>query len=896
MMTVAPALAADVEISSDIHNGYLLDGHSGSTVQVDNGVTLDNTTFNFICPSGTIPGGYTSSALCASTSAWSVTNNGTIGQGGIYFIAGGNVDNYGSISSDNAIWIERGYATVVNEKGATTTGALVIGNFDSLAQATGGSVENWGTMTSGGQTVGVAGSGIVTNHKDALIQGANGGTAVTFVIGTSHVVVNDGTIQSNDGSGGTGVAADYGDITNSSTGQILGAYNGIWANGSGATTIKNDGLIEASKAIKLYGLFGSAIEMDAGGSITNSGTIRAFTSSTTNGDYGIYFSGAGSITNTGTIESTDGGMAIKFNGNKEHTLTLGTGSVLVGAVQGGSGTDHLILQGTGSETLDQFAGFETLDMQGTHWTLTNSGTIATSTSVSDGILSVNGTLTTPALTIANGGTLGGGGTVAGAVEVSAGGKIAPGNSIGTLTVAAATYDANSTFEVQVDPTSADELVVTATATIDPSATVSVLAGSGTYSDGHSYLILNAGTRNGTFGGITDDSAFLSFSLDQTHANQVWLTVTKIVNLPDVAETPNQFAAATGIQGQGSGTPLFDAIAMLDADSARAAFDLSSGEIHATTGGALLDDSRFVREAVLDRLDQDWLTSGALGGGGADGVAAGPTWSAWGQGVGSSANANGDGNAASYSRSLGGFFAGMDARSPGAWALGGAIGYTGTSLSVPDRLSAATITGYHAAVYGQIEVGNLALRLGGAAMSGTISTVREDTFAGFSETLSASYGATVGQAFAEAAYRMHFGGVTFEPYADIAAVNASTGAFSETGGAAALSASAQSHGITFTTIGARASTLIPLGGSAIELSASIGWQHAIGDTTPMAALAFAGGTPFTVAGVPMARDALKLDARADWRIGSHTSLGIGYSGLIASGAGDHAVTARLTIRF
>ena len=134
---------------------------------------------------------------------------------------------------------------------------------------------NAGTISSSGQAIGIAGSGSVINYADALIQNHGESNAVAFVIGTSHVVINDGTIQSNDSGYGTGVATDYGDITNSSTGKILGAYNGIWANGSGATTVKNFGLIEASKAQS----GGSAIEFDAGGSLTNSGIIRSFTAS-----------------------------------------------------------------------------------------------------------------------------------------------------------------------------------------------------------------------------------------------------------------------------------------------------------------------------------------------------------------------------------------------------------------------------------------------------------------------------------------------------------------------------------------------------------------------------------------------------------------------------------------
>src|SRR5262249_48331888 len=59
---------------------------------------------------------------------------------------------------------------------------------------------------------------------------------------------------------------------------------------------------------------------------------------------------------------------------------------------------------------------------------------AGATTVNAGSLFVNGTLTTPSLTVFNAATLGGIGTVNGNVLVLDGGALAPGNSPGTLTV------------------------------------------------------------------------------------------------------------------------------------------------------------------------------------------------------------------------------------------------------------------------------------------------------------------------------------------------------------------------------------------------------------------------------------------------------------------------------
>ena len=87
-------------------------------------------------------------------------------------------------------------------------------------------------------------------------------------------------------------------------------------------------------------------------------------------------------------------------------------------MQGGTGTDNLVLMGTGTEAISKFLSFETLSMTGTDWTLTGTGAFTTSTTVGGGFLHVNGQLTSPTVTI-NGGTLGGTGTIVGAVTNNA---------------------------------------------------------------------------------------------------------------------------------------------------------------------------------------------------------------------------------------------------------------------------------------------------------------------------------------------------------------------------------------------------------------------------------------------------------------------------------------------
>ena len=511
-----PARADDVDITSSTNAGINLDTFAGTTAKVFPGGTVTNSALNLICSS--------SPQICATTHAWTLTNQGTIGPGGIYdgvnFAAGGTVINSGSISGGNGIWIQGAAGTVNNMAGGVIQG----GSGAVVINGVAGDVTNAGTITSSGQAVGLTGGGTFTNLTGGFVQGHGGSNGVAVILGTSRTVINSGTIQSNDSGFATGVSLQNGTLTNNVGGQILGAYNAVWANGSSATNITNNGLLEASKAQG----GGSAIEVDGGGTVVNTGTVRSLTSNATTTDAGIAFAGAGSITNSGTILSATGGRAIVFSGSAAHTLNLDTGSILGGNVQGGSGTDNLVLKGIGIEAINKFLGFETLSMQGTEWNLTNTGTFSTSTQIQSGILHVNGQLTSPAVTVAAGGTLSGTGTVVGAVTVS-GGNLAPGNSIGTLAVQGSlVFTAAASYLAEISTASADRVNVSTTATLG-GATVKANFAPGAYVVSQ-YTILNAaGGVTGTFAlANTNLPAGFQSSLSYD-ANNVYLNLALALN-------------------------------------------------------------------------------------------------------------------------------------------------------------------------------------------------------------------------------------------------------------------------------------------------------------------------------------------------------------------------------
>ncbi|MBN9247450.1 MAG: hypothetical protein J0I81_08390, partial [Hyphomicrobium sp.] len=453
-----------------------------------------------------------------------------------------------------------------------------------------GYLDNYGTITGAVEGVTMWLGGTVTNYQGGVISTTGSGNAVSVGQGTSRTVINSGEIHADRTTGySTGILVQGGPatVTNNTTGIVTGGYNGVYASASTPLTFTNNGSITSVR--------GPAVEAAGGGTFINTGTIQS-------GVDGMLISNAATVTNSGTIGSTGAGRAIVFSGAATHTLNLQTGSVFNGNVQGGTGTDNLVLQGTGTEDIAKFSNFETLSMQGSAWTVTGARTFTTSATVQSGLLNVNGTLTSPTVTVQNGGILGGTGNIVG--NVTNNGIVAPGNAIGTLTITGNyTQSTGSTLRTEINNTPATDLLnITGTATIESGATVNVLPATGLYTVGHRYTILTAADgRSGTYDHLVYNAPFLDLSLDYD-ANSVFLDVTRSsVAFQQIGQTPNQIAAAGGAESLGLGNPVYDAVLNLSEPEARNAFDQLSGEVHASAKTALIEDSRFVREAALDRL-------------------------------------------------------------------------------------------------------------------------------------------------------------------------------------------------------------------------------------------------------------------------------------------------------
>ena len=78
---------------------------------------------------------------------------------------------------------------------------------------------------------------------------------------------------------------------------------------------------------------------------------------------------------------------------------------------------------------------------------------------------------------------------------------------------------------------------------------------------------------------------------------------------------------------------------------------------------------------------------------------------------------------------------------------------------------------------------------------------------------------------------------------------------------------------------------------------LGWRHAYGDVTPKVAQTFAGSfSSFTVAGVPIDRDALASEATLDYAVSPMITVGASYSSQVGRRASDNAFKGHVDVGF
>lgn len=282
-------------------------------------------------------------------------------------------------------------------------GAVGIADVDVTVNASAGvlTTNQPGVWSRGaGWTVGTAGTiaaelaGVGTNAigvrldnggtLDVLATGSIGGVNGAVVVAGPAAITNAGTI----GAEGGGILAGNADTTVVNSGTITGGSStsrAIRLDAGGAVTNNAGAIIQTGF---------TGVELHAAGSVDNAGTIDGTNSGVRSsaGDVvvinraGALISGIGvglnlgtgndEVTNAGEIRDSQPGGGSLTLGDGDDTLTLQTGSVLVGTADGGAGSNTLIAEGKGTED-NSFNEFQ--QVLGEGWTLTGILTAAAGT-------------------------------------------------------------------------------------------------------------------------------------------------------------------------------------------------------------------------------------------------------------------------------------------------------------------------------------------------------------------------------------------------------------------------------------------------------------------------------------------------------------------------------------
>lgn len=902
--------------------GYIA-GVYGIVIEAQPGVVSNSGTITGLTNGSIVGGGVNAIDLQAGGT---VTNNAggliTSNSSAVKIAGGGAVSNNGSIVSGGfqGIFIAGG-GTVDNQQGGYIQGAA-----NAVQVSGGGTVTNAGTVvgTNGTQAVLITGIGTITNTATGVM--VSGSSQQTVSVGSGAGVINNaGSITNANTVGnfaaGAAVYAAGSTINNQAGGYIAARANGIYVNstGSGAT---NAGRIESSTR--------AAAEFNAGGVFVNSGTVTGLAANAgvqmagnTNGTHD------GTITNSGTIGTTSGAVAIQLS-NASHTLNLDTGSVINGNVAAGAGAgiDVWNLLGTGSETLDKFQGFETFAMKGTDWTVTGTGTIGTSSQIETGILRVNGTFNTPTLTVLAPGTLAGSGTVVGNVLNDAG-TLAPGSQTTVLTIQGnLTMGADSTYLVNVDPSSATRTNVTgmgATATLQ-GGTVQVNIASGTYMSNTEYVILHAdGGITGSFDPTVPQQGNFRFSLRQDEGD-VFLTLLRFAfNDPLICATRNQCAVGTGLENVAPGVSgdlllVINTLGGLDVPGQQRGLAAMAGDQHATLAKLALEGNALFGQSISRRL-AEWRSDVSQTASRDDNtpginVASAAThdssltaqlrqgpmrsdgYGVWMRGYGVFGSLDDDGNAAGVEYDIGGAAMGIDHQFSPNFLAGVSFGYANTKARFDREGARAKIDSYDLGLYA-------GFRSGGFRADTVLSyawldndTSRNIPIGPIDRTAKADYGGHRFGAGLDLGYALRLGPIEIEPQAGLQYTRLKQNSFDEKGaGAISLDVDATKVDSLRSSVGARLAVNIPLGNMVVLVPELRGrWQHEFLDDRGRIDAQFAGqpASAFTADGVDTPADSAVLGGGVLIRFSQTFSAFVDYDAKLNKRETVHNVTGGLRL--
>ncbi|KZK82328.1 Extracellular serine protease precursor [Pseudovibrio sp. Ad13] len=837
-------------------------------------------------------------------------------------------------SADNTLDVSNSVASITVSSDLSGTGSLTKSGAGTLI-LTGTNTYSGGTTVSSGTLQGdslnIQGDMSVANGATVAFTQATNGTYSGDLSGSGALTKTGSgilTLSGNNSSYSGIISVNGGGLSISAANQL----------GTGTTTLNATSLsytasTNATLSTVVLGTGASTFDVtSAAGALTLSGNLA--------GAGSLIKTGAGTLVLSGTNTFSGGATVSVGTLQVSQVSQLGTGTTtLDGATLAFSGTGtqsyNALTVGASGGTVEVQNVNRTLQLTNTvtstgAFTKTGSGSLvfnSSSNSFGAGLTVQQGTLligdTTDfnaasvqaGFTIASGGRLGGHGTASGSVTLD-GGVIAPGASFGIITLGS--LDATGTggtleMEFGSDPvsgmTNVDQIQILAGGSVDlNNITLNLVnvMGPTPVKIGDEFVIIDnlsapgSEPPTGTFSSVNHDMFMLDVNVIYGipgDGNDVAIQfIRSSNNFNGLADTRNEHSVTLALDTINESGDLFTQLAPMNNAQIKALLDPLAGEINASTRAILLADSRFLRQAVNDRLYKAHSAFAADVDDNTVSRKVGP-FEMWGQVYGSWGQFFSDGNARTTGRSVGGVLVGVDATYFDMVQLGVVAGFGRTSIDISSIDASSDSDSYSVGGYASANpIDNVKLRGGVAGTWYNIATDRDVSLFP-EETLSSDQFAGSVQVFGELGYTLESTYGNLEPFAGVAYAYLSGPGFNETGGAAALKADGQSNSLTFLTLGTRGefdlSNYLYGDTSFVGLAA---WQYSSADTLDYTQSFIDSGNPFTVASVPIARNVALIETGLESRLAEHIQLNINYYGLLADQTLDHGANARLFVQF
>jgi autotransporter-associated beta strand protein len=974
-----------------INTGILQIGNGGATGSIA-GDVANNATLAFnrsdtltlggvISGAGALQQNGTGTLVLTGANTYTGTttiNSGTLqlGNGGTTGSIAGNVTNNANLAFNrsNAVTfggVISGIGAVQHNGGGTTTltgansytggttinaGTLQLGAGGSLAAGSALTVNAGGTFDLNGQTQTVgslAGAGNI----------ALGGnfTAGTLTVASSNDLTFGGAITGGGVFGELGVGlrkAGTGTLTLTGSNTFLRATHveagTLRAGAAGTFSILSRVNVSAGATLDLNSFNQSITALTGAGNVTLGSATLTLGSGQLTGQ-GTFFSGTISGSGGVNLSGFNNAMPVFiFDGANTYTggTTIATGTTLQLGIGGTSGSIVGDVLNNGTLTFNRsdavtFGGVisGTGGVQkngGGALTLTGTNSYTGATALNQGGLIVNGSIaSSSALTVNNNTFVGGTGTLP-TTTVNAGGMLAPGNSIGTISVNGnLTFNAGSTYFVEVSPTEADRTNVTGTASL--AGTVAAVFLPGSYIQ-RSYTLIAAAARNGTFDALATGGLPAGFTAAMNYTStEAQLVLTAVLgNTPPTGPNPlppggtlpqNQknvaaalnnffnsggtlppdFVALFGLTGPSLVNALNQVSGQGSSGASPAAVQMMNGFLSLMLnpyGGApdnnpgALGYARAFGAADRSPLPQDAADAYAaiMPVKAAPASSFGQRWSVWGQGFGGYNETDGDtatGSADTTARTYG-FAAGADYRLAANTTIGFALAGGEFNWRLAQGLGGGKSDVFQAGAYGSHRMGAAYVS---AAVAGAWYGMRTDRTVSITgqDRLRGEFDASSVAARIEAGYRFAtpFAGVT--PYAAAQVQHVSLPGYAETAvsgaNSFALAYGSRDETATRFELGAWFDRLIAMnGGNAVMLRGRAAWAHDEGNNAGIAA-AFQAlpGASFTVNGATPPKDLALVSAGSELRLRSGVSLAARFDGEFSGRAQTYAGsgTARYT---